>query len=104
MSLYSVLFADNENNLHEAMEDITIDIQLDRPCYDQNGNVYDGSTYHQIKNSICISAYTIATKCIKEEISIQATALVLHEYSEVVGLSDEDAITLQKEVLSDLSK
>jgi hypothetical protein len=104
LRLYSVLFADNENNLHEVMEEITLDIQLTRPCYDSNGNIFDGSTYNQKKHSICISAFTIAQKCSKFEVPAQATALVFHEFSEVVGLSDDDAITLQRQVLNELRK
>jgi hypothetical protein len=30
--------------------------------------------------------------------------LILHEFSEVVGISDEDAIVLQKQVISELKK
>lgn len=104
LRLYSVLFADNENNLHEAMEEISLDIQLKKPCYDSFGTAFDGSTYHQKGRSICISAFTIAEKCDKSEVPTQATALVLHEFSEVVGLSDEDAIILQNQVISDLQK
>ncbi len=100
--MYSVLFADNENNLHGVMEEIKLDIQLDQPCFDILGNVFDGSTFNQKKHSICISAFTIAQKCIKNEIPTLASALVMHEFSEVVGLSDEEAIALQKQVLSEL--
>jgi hypothetical protein len=99
---YSVLFANNENNLHEVMEEIALDVQLEQPCFDINGNVFDGSTFNQQKHSICISAATIAQKCNRPEVPLQATALVIHEYSEVVGLSDDDAISLQKQVIAEL--
>ncbi|MGZ3789660.1 MAG: hypothetical protein ACXVLQ_14115 [Bacteriovorax sp.] len=102
LRLYSTLFADNDNNLHEVMEEIALDIPLDKPCYDSLGNIFDGSTYNQKRHSICISAYTIAEKCDKNEVPLQARALVFHEFSELTGLSDEDAITLQKQVLNEL--
>jgi hypothetical protein len=102
--MYSVLFADNEDNLHETMEEISLDVQLNSPCYDSNGNIFDGSTYNQKKHTICISAYSIAQKCAKNEVPTQATALIMHEYSEVVGLSDDDAIALQKQVIAELKK
>lgn len=100
--LYSVLFADNEDNLHEVMEEITLDVQINKSCFDQNGKAYDGSTFNQKRHSICISAQSIAAKCDKFEVPLQSTALVLHEYSELVGLSDDDAITLQKQVIAEL--
>lgn len=102
LRLYSVLFADNENNLHEVMEEISLDIRLDEPCYDSFGTIFDGSIFNQKSHSICISAYTIAQKCELNEVPAQATALIFHEYSEFVGLSDNDAITLQKQVLEEL--
>ncbi len=104
LPLYSILFADNENNLHEVMEEISLDIQLTGPCFDSNGTAFDGSTYNQKKHSICISAFTIAEKCNKDEVPSQASALVLHEFSEVVGLSDDEAITVQKQVIAELKK
>ncbi len=102
LKLYSVLFADNEDNLHEVMEDIKMNIKTDDSCYDQAGTAYDGSTYDRKEHSICISAYRIAKNTDKYEVPVQAAALILHEYSEVVGLSDDDAIILQKQVIEEL--
>ena len=102
--MYSILFSHDEDNLHNVMEEISLDIPLDRLCFDQFGTAFDGSTYNQSKHSICISAFSIAKKCNQTEIPIQATALIMHEYSEVVGLSDEDAIVLQNQVITELNK
>ncbi|MBC7538663.1 MAG: hypothetical protein H7281_07570 [Bacteriovorax sp.] len=102
LRLYSALFADSKHNLHEVMEKITIDIPLDKPCYDNQGQSFDGSTVDQTSYSICISAFNIAQKCDENQVPLQATALIFHEFSEVAGLSDEDAITLQTEVLNEL--
>lgn len=102
LRLYSVLFADNDDNLHETMEEIKLDIKLDKPCYDSTGKMFDGSTFNEKRHTVCISAFTIAEKSSKYEVPKQATALIFHEYSELVGLSDEDAITLQKQVLEEL--
>lgn len=102
IQMYSVLFADHGFNLHEVMEEISLDIPLDRPCYDQDGNIFDGSTFNQKENSVCISAYSIAKKVDKLEVPMQSAALVMHEFSEVVGLTDDEAIVLQNEVLKEL--
>ena len=102
MRMYSVLFLEDGFNLHEVMEEITLDIPIDRPCYDRDGNIFDGSTFNQKEHSVCISAYTIAKKVDLLEVPMQAAALAMHEFSEVVGLSDDDAIVLQKEVLDEL--
>ncbi len=102
LRMYSVLFADNEMNLHEVMEEIKLDIPIDQACFDQKGREYDGSTFNTKTNTVCISAFTIAKKVDMFEVPVQATALVLHEFSEVAGLSDEDAISLQLEVIDEL--
>ncbi len=102
LRLYSLLFADNDNNLHEVMEEISLNIPLDKPCFDSAGTSFDGSTFNQKGYAVCISAFSIAAKCDKNEVPLQATALVFHEFSEVAGLTDEDAITLQKQVLDEL--
>lgn len=102
IKLYSVLFNNDEDDLHEIVEDISMDVPLDKPCYDDKGNEFDGSTFGQRAHSICISAYNIAKKCDRSEVPRQATALVFHEFSEKAGLSDDDAINLQKQVLEEL--
>jgi hypothetical protein len=102
LKLYSVLFSENGMNLHEIMEEIKIDVPLTDGCYDQLGNSFDGSTFAQRHHSVCISAYRIAKSTDKLEVPIQATALILHEFSEVAGLSDDDAIYLQTKAIEEL--
>ena len=102
LQLYSILFSDSDNNIHELMEKTSLDIHLDQPCYDSDGNIFDGSTLNNKLNTVCISAMTIAQKCDKSEIPLQGAALIFHEFSELTGLSDDDAITLQKQVLKEL--
>jgi hypothetical protein len=102
LRMYGQLFADNEHNLHEVMDDIKIDSPLDKPCYDQNNNEFDGSTLDSRSNSICISAQRLAKNTILEEIPVQAAALAMHEFSEVVGLTDEEAIIIQKHAIEQL--
>lgn len=100
--LYSVLFNNDDYNFHDKCEDLAMDIPLDHPCYDGEGNEFDGSTFGQKENSICISAFSIAKKADRSEVPLQATALIFHEFSEKAGLTDDDAITLQKQVLQEL--
>jgi|GEM_PF-2207866 len=102
MRLYGVLFADSETNLHEVMEDIKIDIPVDQGCFDKLGNEYDGSSYNPTNHKICISAFRISKNTIMDEVPIQSAALILHEYAEVVGLTDDEAIDLQIQMITEL--
>ena len=99
--LFDNLFADKEKNIYELMEITSLDFLLDGPCRDNKGNIFDGSTYVLNPHSVCISAFTIAMKCDKSEVPKQGQALILHELSEVAGLSDNDAILLQKQFLNE---
>lgn len=102
--MYSVLFFNDDLNLHKIMNLIKIHSPIDLPCTDSYGNTYDGSTFDAEDDSVCISAFNFAQKVDMTEVPIQAAALVMHEFSEVAGLSDEDAITIQKDVLEELRK
>ena len=100
--LYTGLFSDKENNIDELLESISLDIPIDKPCFDNVGNAFDGSTFSPKNHSICISAYSIAIKSGKNDVLHQAPALILHELSELTGLSDDDAILLQKQALDEM--
>ncbi len=102
MRMYGILFADSETNLHEVMEDIKIDIPVDQGCFDQLGNEFDGSSYNPNNHKICISAFRISKNTIMDEVPIQSAALILHEYAEVVGLTDDEAIDLQIQMIAEL--
>jgi len=97
--LYGHLFTNKESSIHELIQSVTINVPLDKPCYDNLGNVFDGS-FNPKNNSICISAYSIAIKSTKTDALTQAPALIFHELSELSGLSDENAVVLQMQALS----
>lgn len=72
------------------------------PCWDSNHRPVDGSTLSRLPNSICISAFTIAQKSEVNDIAPQSAALMLHEYGELVGLTETEAVGAQIEALKDL--
>ncbi len=75
----------------------------DAACFDRNGTAYDGSTLTGSSNTICISIQRLARRIAPSEIRRQSFALLIHEISEVLGFSDDEAVDLQIEVLkSDL--
>ena len=101
--LYGYLFTNKESSIHELIQTVTINVPLDKPCYDDLGNAFDGS-FNPNNNSICISAYSMAKKSTKTDALSQAPALIFHELSELSGLSDESAIALQKQALDSISE
>jgi hypothetical protein len=73
-------------------------------CHDSNNNDVDGSVWSLTPDTVCISALNISKKAAANDIPPQATALLLHEYSELIGLSDEQAIQAQSAALNELRR
>lgn len=92
----------DEEDLCEITKDIKIEIPTDKACFDMHGNEYDGSAFNPKEKSICISAFRIAQKTSMKEVPVQSAALMLHEFGEALGLSDEDAVRIQAQAIKEL--
>jgi hypothetical protein len=99
--IYDALF-DREINIHEIIKRNFPEVEDSRPCFDLDRNPVDGSFKSNGESEICISAYNLAKKVNIKEMEAQSIALMAHEYVELAGLSDDDAVTFQKKVLKDL--
>ena len=97
--IYSVLFQDTEHGIMKAMKEVPIFIPVYEPCYDLKGRPFDGAAVNADTHAVCISAFNLALKVDQSEISVQAAGLLLHELSEVAGLSDEVAVYLQNQLI-----
>ena len=82
--------------LLDVLESTDMAIEMNEPCYDANKVPVDGSIYASKPNAICISAFTIGPKVVAERARIETLALILHELSHVMGTTEEEAISLQK--------
>lgn len=71
-------------------------------CFGSNGEPTDGSFFKDKKKAICISAKNLAEKVHHKELKPQTLALMMHEYSEMLGFSEDEAVSVQKIVLEDL--
>ena len=69
------------------------------PCKDQNNNAVDGSIYSPKPNSICLSESRLSLKLSLGTARGQILALIAHEYSHLLGLSEEEATTLQSKIV-----
>ncbi|AZZ36384.1 hypothetical protein CIK05_06120 [Bdellovibrio sp. qaytius] len=100
---FAPVFTANKN-IEDVIQNVQIQVLIWESCRDEKNLPVDGSTITSAPNSICISAFNISRKVDMTEISSQATALMLHEYSELVGLSELQAVRLQTAALNDLKK
>ncbi|MBS1971082.1 MAG: hypothetical protein JSU04_12280 [Bdellovibrionales bacterium] len=88
--------------VEDTIEKAHLHVSDRHACKDENNNPVDGSTITPTPNSICISAYNISRKVDVSDITPQSAALMLHEYGELVGLSEDQAVKVQSAALSEL--
>ncbi|MFZ3231501.1 MAG: hypothetical protein WA160_14940 [Pseudobdellovibrio sp.] len=92
----------SSKNIETIINTVRVLVPDEHSCWDAQKNPVDGSTITNDPNSICISAYNIATKVDVSDIPAQASALMLHEYGELAGLNEVQAVQAQTEVLNEL--
>jgi hypothetical protein len=83
-------------NLYDILYSTNIEILDDAACKDSNGNDVDGSVHSKIADAICISAFRIAPKLIRERASIEILSLIYHELGHKLGLNEAEAVDAQK--------
>lgn len=79
-----------------------VDIEHDEPCFDAAGRPVDASIIGEELGTVCISSSSIATKVSREKVFSESAALLLHEYSELVGFDEAQAVEIQKAIFEDL--
>jgi hypothetical protein len=92
----------SKGSIFKILNETRVFVQANSSCYGPNGEPTDGSFFVHEHKGICLSARNIAVKVTNEDLQPQTAALMAHEYSEIMGFSDDEAIDLQKLVLSEL--
>lgn len=92
---YDDLLFKSTPTIFNILESIDLEIHPMTPCLDQNGRAVDASIYAATDKAICVSAFLIAPKLIPERASPEIFALLVHELSHLVGLNEEQALSLQ---------
>lgn len=88
---------EGERNLFDLIENTDVEIRMDRPCLDKNGEEKDASIYADRPNAICVSAARIAPKVMEENMRKEVLALMLHEFSHLLGTTETEAREFQKD-------
>ena len=98
---FAPLFSSNLT-IERVISSAHLHVNEHHACWDENHQPVDGSTITPHPDSICISAYNIARKTDVSDIAPQSAALMLHEYGELTGLNEDQAVAIQKAALKDL--
>ncbi|MGZ3713372.1 MAG: hypothetical protein ACXVBE_16525, partial [Bdellovibrionota bacterium] len=80
---------------------LPISINENGPCLDPAGQPMDGSASLN-PPAVCLSLPRLSEKLSKEGLRVQVIALVLHEYSHLVGATEAEADFLQTAALDNL--
>gem|GEM_PF-6941215 len=86
------------------LQKVKLRVRSDAPCYDRRGIAFDGSASVYGRGKICLSAIRLAQKVDARQIEPQIMALMIHEFSEILGASEAEAIMIQYEVLRELAE
>lgn len=92
-------FFTDKTNLLTVLEDVDLEVLRDKPCKDKSGVEVDASIYGSRPGSICLSAFRVAPKLIKEIAHTEINALLLHELSHLLGASEDEAVALQESMV-----
>jgi hypothetical protein len=85
----------DKDSIIEKVKNSPIKIQMDKPCYDLNGNAFDGSI-NPVDQTICLSAFTIGKKVTTITAFSQLLVLAAHEYTHLMGYDEQQAMHFQK--------
>ena len=96
-------FMFGEKNLATQLEITDLEVLQDKPCKNKFGRDVDASIYASRPNTICLSAFRVAPKLIKEIATKEILALIAHELSHLLGATEAQAVEVQKSVAWDLS-
>lgn len=90
-------------NIFDVVNTIKIEVKNNDFCYDNSGNRKDGSVYAKRSNAICISAFSLKEKLSVSNYEVQTAALVFHELTHLTGTNENEAVTLQNNMVNELS-
>jgi len=97
-SPFRKIFLSNKSIYH-LLKTIEIDLEMNRPCFDREGNERDGSVYGSNPGSICISPFTMAPKLNQYNAKEETLALIVHELSHLFEASEEEAVEIQTQAV-----
>jgi hypothetical protein len=73
-------------------------------CFDENYQEVDGSLYSFVPHTICLSSFNLIRKVDEEDMTPQVYGILFHEYSELIGYTEKQAVKLQESIIRHLRK
>lgn len=95
-----LLFQSGEK-VYGILDRLQINFTAETPCGSIDG-WRDGSVISMPVSEICISGYSMSRKLNRRNAPLQLQALILHELSHLLGANEAEAVSLQRQYLSDM--
>jgi hypothetical protein len=83
------------SQLGEILEEVKPLGHTSGPCLNKYHEEVDGSIYSFAPNTVCVSTYNLAEKVATHDQFPQTAGILIHEYAEVMGHTEVEAIQLQ---------
>jgi len=90
---------DFKKSIIDVMREVSIHFEMTGLCQAPDGSLHDGAAPGPTPASICISVDALSKKISRSEARPQVLALIAHEVSHLMGLTEEDAYAIQKDSL-----
>ena len=78
-----------------------VDIEQKSSCFDSAATPVDGSIISDHRGEVCVSALSISKRVERRDVPAQSAALLAHEFTEVLGFGEDEAVRVQSKVLAD---
>lgn len=85
----------------QLMKSTEVELRMNQPCFDSNNQPMDGSIYGTKPGSLCLSPFTMAPKLSPYNYKAESYALLVHEFSHMLGANEAEAVAIQKIALRD---
>lgn len=102
-SLFHPLFQ-TPPDLSMLLKNVTIELRMNAPCFDPNGQPMDGSVDPATPDRICLSPFSMAPKLSPVNVFQETMALIIHEVAHLLGADEARATEIQWQALLNLHK
>jgi hypothetical protein len=93
-----------ERNVIDLAASTSLLFNSDAPCMDLSESPVDASTVSLRANSICVSSFSISHRVDPKILGAESAAILAHEFSELAGFDESQAVRLQAAVFADYKK
>lgn len=94
-------FFESKTGISQLLASTPVELRMTRSCFNSVGQPVDGSIYGSREGSLCMSPSSMAPKLSIYNYKAESFALLVHEFSHLLGADESEAVAIQKMALKD---